>query len=377
MKVLFIGLHYSENDKYEAQVSKILGLVFRDIYDAIEPHCEGMYMLSTSYMPEATQQELKKFPKLKVIRTMEHSHSLLGQSINFMRMLAEGTRLIKSEGIDVVTHVTGEVNYGLEAVALGLVTRRRSVLRIVGDIIKNAGYMGRYRSWRKPLWAFDMVRRIAAHRLADAVIVLTKKELKRVVPLVGDNSKVFICPRGIDTRQFPFSQRSRAPKSPMVVLFVGRKSMEKGYDILIEAARLLEGIPEIEFRFVGGFEPGRQGNLNFVGLLHYSKTPQAYAQADVVAMPSRNEALPQVMLEAMSCGKAVICNEDIYGEFVPAGTGILCKCAPEDFAAHIKALWEDPALALELGSQARSYVEQEYSKVKFQKLYLDIIEGKA
>jgi glycosyltransferase involved in cell wall biosynthesis len=101
------------------------------------------------------------------------------------------------------------------------------------------------------------------------------------------------------------------------------------------------------------------------------------AAADVVILPSRDEAMPTVtMLEAMSLGKAII-STTVGGstEFLIDGRNALL-IAPEkpvELAAAIEKLIESRSLLSELGEQARLTYEQHFTMERFGPEFCELI----
>lgn len=90
----------------------------------------------------------------------------------------------------------------------------------------------------------------------------------------------------------------------------------------------------------------------------------AYAAADVVAVPSRMDNLPQVATEAAACGTPVVAF-DVGGlpDIVEhRRTGYLARPEDtEDFAQGLHWVVTNPQVSLELGREARRKAEREWS----------------
>jgi glycosyltransferase involved in cell wall biosynthesis len=374
LKVLFVGPYYVPGI-LGFVTGKHISYVFRDLYDAIELYCEKIFMLTSAYIPEQVKEEFAGFPKLHVIQTEKGPAFIHNGLMNHYYLIREGIRFVRNEKIDVVSITTGESNYGFDMSVIARLTGVRSVLRVPGDSIMTSIRTGRYNTWRRPLIYLDRLRRFFAYRWADAVIVMTPAERERVVKFVSDPRKIYVCPRGVDTERFSSSTGQRGGKNVFNVLYIGKQSKAKGVDIALSAARLLEDHPGVRFTFVGGFEEGVSGNITFMGPVHVSKIHDMYMDSDVVIMPSRNEGLPQVLLEAMSSGKAIIASKNIFGKLVPDNAVMLCENTPDAFADKIRHLIENPDSMERLGVEARAFAEKEYDKKRFQALYRDIIYG--
>lgn len=87
----------------------------------------------------------------------------------------------------------------------------------------------------------------------------------------------------------------------------------------------------------------------------------AYRDADVVLLTSISEAFPYSVIEAMSCGKAVVASDvGGVGEALE-GCGVLVKPRDDErFAAEVRALLDDAGLRARLGEKARARVLEEF-----------------
>ncbi len=88
--------------------------------------------------------------------------------------------------------------------------------------------------------------------------------------------------------------------------------------------------------------------------------------ADVYAFPSRWEGFPVALMEAMACGLPVVATDspgvrDILGRDRSSGGIIVAPDDPPAFADALSLLLEDERRATDLGSRARTRIEQRFS----------------
>jgi len=165
------------------------------------------------------------------------------------------------------------------------------------------------------------------------------------------------------------------PEEGHMVLFVGRLVPHKGVEFLLEAIPLLR--PSAHVVVVGqghhrdlleasARARGVADRVVFVGGVPQEELPALYRAADVCVLPSisRLEAFGLVGLESMASERPVVLS-DIPGvrEVIEDGKeGLLAAPAdPEDIAAKVNALLDDPALRAEMGARGHERVLRHFT----------------
>jgi len=166
----------------------------------------------------------------------------------------------------------------------------------------------------------------------------------------------------------------RLPETVPVVAFIGRLERQKNPLLLLRvAARVACEAPETVFAFAGTgrlearcrAEAERLGLSESVRWLGWvPDTRPLLARMDLIALPSAWEGMPNVILEAMACGKpAVATSVGGCAELIADGqTGFLAPPNDEQaLAERILRLLRDATLRRRLGSAGRQRVEREFS----------------
>jgi glycosyltransferase involved in cell wall biosynthesis len=183
-----------------------------------------------------------------------------------------------------------------------------------------------------------LVERVLAARVERIVCVseAVRQHLLRRVRLPAD--KMVVIPNGIDVTQI--DQAPEIPRSCLpavnrrMVLFVGRLDRQKGIDWLLEAAgELLQRLPDHDLFLAGDGEwLGRAktiaqakcpDRIHFLG--RHNNVPGLLRHADLLVLPSRWEGMPNVVLEAMAAGVAVLATDvqgvgELLGDLAPLQT---------------------------------------------------------
>jgi len=233
-----------------------------------------------------------------------------------------------------------------EGFATVAVARRLGIPAIVGSIGSDLN--------RIPDPASKWLTRLAMQR---ASFVVTKSEhLRQQAIQMGINGrKVRTVRNGCDPSVFHLADRSAARAKLAVdddaklVLFVGRLDAKKGIVELLEAfVSLACRRPSLRLAYIGDGPGGEQlrskardfalqDRIILIGACPSQRVAQWLAAANVLALPSYNEGYPNVVIEALSCGRPVIAT-NVGGilELVNEQSGILV--APRDSRALADAI---------------------------------------
>jgi teichuronic acid biosynthesis glycosyltransferase TuaC len=190
-----------------------------------------------------------------------------------------------------------------------------------------------------------------------ATFVVTKSEhlRQRAIEMGISPSKVRTIRNGCNPAVFRVGDRSVARaqlaigEKAELVLFVGRLDTAKGVEELLEAfASLAVRRPNLRLAFVGDGPDGEhlrskskhlglEDRITLNGALSSQGVAQWLAAANVLALPSYNEGYPNVVIEALSCGRPVIAT-NVGGilELVNEQSGILIT--PRDSRALAGAI---------------------------------------
>ena len=193
------------------------------------------------------------------------------------------------------------------------------------------------------------------------------------------------------------------PPDATILLFIGSLIKRKGVDILLESFfQAIEQCPDLFLLMVGPKTKGENPSLDegFVNHLQQQINRKRlenrvhlaglikdrhniaglYRAADIFVFPSRNEGLPNVVLEAMASGLPVIVSNlpGLQPVISHQENSIMVSIGDvEGFCKAISTLKENPAAAAKLGQNARAYVCQHHSFAQWQsdltKIYQDLL----
>lgn len=126
-------------------------------------------------------------------------------------------------------------------------------------------------------------------------------------------------------------------------------------------------------RIVG--EAGLQSTVRFLGGI--SDVPTLLQASDVTAFSSRNEGMPNSVLECMAAGKAIVSTDlpGVRDALGPDTTGVLVPPGDaERFAAALLVLLQDKEKCAVLGEANRARIRAEFSVARMVERHLKVIQ---
>jgi glycosyltransferase involved in cell wall biosynthesis len=208
------------------------------------------------------------------------------------------------------------------------------------------------------------------------------------------DKRIEVIPNGLDTERFKPIDKQVArevlnlPLQRSLVLF-GANNPEnplKGYELLKAALQDLTAInhaDKVDLTIFGASQPKEHQlawNLNTHYLGYFNDTPSlalVYSAADVMVVPSKQEAFGQTASEAMACGTPVVAFDatglkDIVDH---QQNGYLAQpFDTEDLAHGIQWVLENENRRQKLSQNARQKAVQEFDQELQARRYLDLYE---
>ena len=159
----------------------------------------------------------------------------------------------------------------------------------------------------------------------------------------------FHIPYGINTAIFKHYNQIKSrlkmgfPADKFIVLFAGTSLTEyrKGFDVILNLRELFKDDQEIMFIAIGKNDVEYEGILNLGYISDKNDMAIAYSAANVFIIPSREDNLPNTMLESLCCGTPVIGYKTggIVDSIEHGNNGFLVdKENVTDIAAYIKQM---------------------------------------
>jgi len=210
---------------------------------------------------------------------------------------------------------------------------------------------------------------LALLRRSPAITAVSEELRERMVAEGIPPSRIATTLNGVDTDLFCVRDKATArsvlglPAEGRAIVYVGRLSEEKGLPTLVEAARrlhqkgrdfklyLVGDGPLLESLRAKSGGPGIDGCVRFVGREDHHRVPVWLAACDVFCLPSVREGCPNVVLEALSCGRPVVASRvGAIPNLVHADAGMLVDPNDADQLAAALGLaldhrWDEAQIA--------------------------------
>ena len=233
---------------------------------------------------------------------------------------------------------------GVAGVLLGRLLGLPVVIKVHGSDV-NVGLENPWQA-RQILWSMNR---------AKAIISVSRALKERLESIGVPAEKIHVVYNGIDHSIFhpddkvPASTALQLPPGRRIMLYVGNLKLEKGCVDLLEAfAMIADTIEDVDLCYIGtgvesdtirqkAAETGLSDRVRLLGSMGHGELAHWFRLSKLVVLPSHNEGVPNVLLEAMACGTPLVATR-VGGipEIVPDHAGILVE--PHDAAGLAKAL---------------------------------------
>lgn len=181
---------------------------------------------------------------------------------------------------------------------------------------------------------------VNASKRALGILSVSQALADEMISMGINKEKIHVIYNGVDHQKFQVKPEISTNTVDDYILYVGNLKKEKGViELLRGFASVNKQYPDLKLFYAG---PGNLRNeiinqaeklsiserVVLLGSVEHSKLPELISQARVLALPSYNEGVPNVVLEAMACGTPVlvsnvggipeVVNESICGKIISA-----------------------------------------------------------
>jgi len=300
----------------------------------------------------------------------------------FITIMYIGIKAHRQKRLDYV-HSCDPVFFGLSAVFIKFFTKAKLIIEINGHF-NDPTFLSKDK-------LRDQIKRAILSLLikfslknADTIKLLNDKQKTDWQSLLI-NKKAVIFHDFVPTHVFNLAKS----KDENYVLFVGHPFYVKGVDVLIKAfLSIVDKFPKMRLKVIGHCHGGEKEREQYINMANrssqieilkpvfYDETIKIFQNCTFFVLPSRSEAMGRVLIEAMSCGKAVI-GSNVGGipNIIKDGeNGFIFESGNvNDLAMKMELLLSDSARRKEMGIKSRTIVEQKFSSLKYAERFTEMI----
>lgn len=210
-------------------------------------------------------------------------------------------------------------------------------------------------------------------RKANACVAITKDEVADIESYGVDSRMIHVIANGFNPDDFVSNRKNEFRGKHNItgpfILFMGRLNEIKGPDLLLYAyLDLMEKYPSLEIVFAGpdgGMldllkTKSSSPKIHYIGYIGGDEKSDAYHAADFLVIPSRQEAMSIVVLEAGAAGTPVLITDQCgFDEVEIIGGGKVVPASVPGIMEGIDAMLTEDCLE-EMGSKLKKHVESSY-----------------
>lgn len=352
----------------------------------------------TAWFPGLPEREEIAFPadgggkvmihRLHAKRKHKHHCGFWEMADYILKSLPYACKLNASGHFDVC-----QVFFGVPSGVIGYWLKKRQglpyVIRLGGGDIP--GFQLRF------AWVYKMVAPFIKlfWRHASAVVA-NSVGLRSFAEKFYNRREILVIPNGADLRAFGDEQAAQGNEAAatnadhtITLLFVGRLIERKGLQDVLPCLREVNDACErqklaVRLLIVGDgpyrgalerlvAESGVGGLVEFCGQKDKHELPYYYSRADVFIFPSRNEGMPNAVLEAMSYGLPIVMTPCQGSDELIAGNGYIAEA--KDFGQRLVGLATDAAERQRMGAASVRLIETTYNWQNIAKEYMSLFKN--
>ena len=170
---------------------------------------------------------------------------------------------------------------------------------------------------------------------AQGILSVSQDLANKMIAMGINKNKIHVIYNGVDLEKF--KPDATDVDSPYII-FIGNLKHDKGVVELLNAfIQIHNDHPQLKLKYIGDGamlsklqkmvnQHKLQNKVIFKGVIPHDELPKLIGKATLLALPSYNEGVPNVVLEAMACSTPVVATS-VGGipEVVTVDTGILAK----------------------------------------------------
>ena len=237
----------------------------------------------------------------------------------------------------------------------------------------NKNFIPNYNSWQ---------RELLEYQLADYISIPSSFVKRTFIENGIPEKKLLVNAYGVDLTEF---KQIKKKDNIFRIIFCGSMSIQKGSHLLLQAFHELN-LSNCELLHLGSvqnemkeyLEKYKTSNVILKGHQPQNKLFEFYSQGSVFVIPSLQEGMAMVQLQAMACGLPLICSTNTGGD------DLITKDGEEGFVIPIKNveaikekilyLYNNQDITKEMGQKAKKRVESGFTWEDYGNRYIKNLE---
>jgi glycosyltransferase involved in cell wall biosynthesis len=236
---------------------------------------------------------------------------------------------------------------------------------------------GRSRNFKK---LFNLIIGARIIRNADGHVAIAVNEIDQFQAYGVESDRVSIIPNGINVADFQVNdsdgfRRKYGLRDNPFIMFIGRLNTIKGPELLLQAfLNQKDRLKDFHLVFVGPdggmlsklkemvAKLGVDDRVHFLGYLGGADKSRAYHAADLLIIPSRQEAMSIVVLEAGITGTPVLLTDQCgFNEVIGIGGGQVVPASVDGLQQGLVEILREPAQLKSMGANLKKYVFEHFT----------------
>ncbi|EDM29033.1 alpha-D-QuiNAc alpha-1,3-galactosyltransferase [Lentisphaera araneosa HTCC2155] len=288
-------------------------------------------------------------------------------------LILQLTKIYRLEKPDLVHQVA------IKPILLGTIAARLAGVPHVVNAITGMGYIFTSQELKARLLRpfINFAFKFLLNDKNSKLIMQNQDDISSLIEnkVISKDRTVLIRGAGVNIKEFDYTLE--AAEQPPIIVLPARMLRDKGVVEFVSAVRILKerGIAA-RFALVGDVDYQNPAAISEHEMDHWVNSnlvewwgrrddmPKVLEKSHIVCLPSYREGLPKALLEAASCGRAIV-TTDVVGcrEIVRDGeNGLLVPLfSTVELADALHTLIEDPKLRQRMGKQGRKIVKNEFT----------------
>ena len=235
-------------------------------------------------------------------------------------------------------------------------------------------------------WEWRLLRRVV--RLADEAITMDQKSYNALKECGFNHIHYLPNPLSLDIMKQIRQEAGNVDRETHKICFVGHVIPAKGVYEMVEACKKIEGVKlhvvgkvtdEVQHKMA--LMAGEELNMEFVGEIDHAEVIHELLSTDIFVLPSYTEGFPNVILESMACGCAIVTTPvGAIPEMLDIASNEPCGlcCEPKDvsdLSRNIQYFIDHPEIACQYAERAVTRVNEMYAVDKVWGMLAKIWKG--